>query len=184
MCSYECKEKGVGGCMILTVQQKETLRNSGFIKAGDIGGQPKQTYWTPDGREIRALPDMNEYSLKDANGKTIRSGVRDANLDKGWLMQKPVELKPYCPHCDAWHDNQEGIDACGRKKAQFMRKCIKEIDKEPDRIAKLENDMSELKGLLKQLLEVQIGNFLQSKGNTAQANPRKETDGTYEGRIQ
>ena len=168
----------------LTVQEREVLRNNGFIKAGDIGGQPKHTYWTPDGREIRALPDMHEYSLRDAGGKTIRSGVRDANLDKGWLLQKPTELKPYCPHCDAWHDNQEGIDVCGRKKSTFMAKCIKETKEEPDRLTKLESDMSELKGLLKQLMEVQIGKVFQYTDNTAQADSGKETNGVNEGEVQ
>ena len=117
---------------------------------GDIGGQPKQRYWTPDGREIWSMPDIHENAL----------GFRDANLDRGWLTTKPTELKLYCPHCDRWHDTIKEVNQCGAKRkvlyAKHARLARKELKvTEPDeRINKLESDMAEIKGLLKRLLEV------------------------------
>ena len=129
---------------------------------GDIGGQPKQTYWTPDGRQIKAMPDIHHYALKDKDDKVIANGVRDANLDKGWLLQKPSELKLYCPHCDRWHDTEGEIRQCESKNTQFVAKCEEKAKKELgiDRIGKLETDMSELKNLMKQLLERRNGQIL------------------------
>lgn len=120
---------------------------------GDIGGQPKITYWTPDGRVIRSMPDMHEYSRTNGGGKVVESGIRDANLDRGWLLQKPNELKLYCLHCDQWHDTQKEITECGRKKKTFVAKSVREAKKNgDDRISSLENDMTEIKSLLKQLI--------------------------------
>ena len=126
---------------------------------GNIGGQPKQIYWTPDGRQIRAMPDIHEYALRDNKGVVISNGVRDANLDKGWLLQKPVELKPYCHQCDGWHDTKEEIRACELKYARLVAKHEEKAKKELgiDRIGKLEADMGELKNLMKQLLERRNG---------------------------
>ena len=122
---------------------------------GNIGGQPKQIYWTPDGRQIRAMPDIHEYALKDKDDKIIANGVRDANLDKGWLLQKPVELKLYCHQCDMWHDTEGEIRQCELKNTKFVAKCEKKAKKElgDDRVGKLEAEMGEIKNLLKQLLE-------------------------------
>lgn len=117
---------------------------------GSIGGQPKSTYWTPDGRVIRAMPDIHEYLYKGENG------LRDANLDKGWLLQKPSELKLYCPHCDYWHDTEGEIKGCKLKHTALIAKHTKKAKKELgglDRIDKLEKDMGEIKDLLKKLLE-------------------------------
>ncbi len=122
---------------------------------GSIGGQPTQAYWTPDGRVIKAMPDIHHYALKDKDEKVISSGTRDANLDRGWLTQKPSELKLYCPHCDNWHDTEDEIKQCESKNTLFVAKCEKKAKKElgGDRVGKLETEMGEIKSLLKQLLE-------------------------------
>ena len=119
---------------------------------GHIGGQPKKAYYTPDGRTIRAMPDMHDYSFKGENG------VRDANLDKGWLLQMPTELKLYCANCTRWHDTEEEISKCGITRSKFIAKHTKKAGKELQttdniRLAKLEGDMGEIKGLLTKLLE-------------------------------
>lgn len=123
---------------------------------GDIGGQPKQTYWTPDGRPIRAMPDMHEWAKKDNKGVVIENGVRDANLDKGWLLSKPTELKLYCPHCDLWHNEKSEIIKCERSRSKLIAKHTKQAKKDLSgngRLNKLENDMDEIKNLLTKLLE-------------------------------
>ena len=91
------------------------IESTGYGISGGIGGLRKQTYYTPDGRTVCAVPCMRDY-VKRKDGKVIESGTRDANYDKGWLPVMPTELKPHCEHCGDWHDNQEGIDACETKK--------------------------------------------------------------------
>ena len=123
-----------------------------------VGGQPKQAYWTPDGRKIMALPDIHSYEKRDARGRTIEAGTRDINFDRGWLPQKPPILKPYCPHCDKWHDTLEEVNACGVKKGAIVADALKNVPQpEPDRIEKLETDMTELKTMFKMMLEKMSG---------------------------
>ena len=123
---------------------------------GNIGGQPKTKYFTPDGLIIRAMPDIHEYAQKDDIGKVISSGLRDANLDKGWLTQKPTTLMLYCPHCDLWHATTKDIDQCGAKRKALYSKhgklAKRELGKSDSRINKLESDIAEIKGLLNRLL--------------------------------
>ncbi len=125
--------------------------------SGDIGGIPRRKYWTPDGREIKAIPAMRTYVKRDASKKIIESGTRDANLDQGWLTSKPVNPLPYCSGCDRWHDTQELVNECIRRKEKlhfkFQKLAEKELKIEPDRITKLEGDMNEIKNLLKKFLE-------------------------------
>jgi hypothetical protein len=140
---------------MITETLKREIEAKGFGKVGDIGGQPKQKYWTPDGRMILAMPDMHEF----VNRKTNLAGTRDANLDKGWLTSLPSVIKPYCPHCDKWHDTVKEVTVCGNKKKAFDLKYKKMAEKDlkqtdgNERIDKLENDMSDIKSMLKKLLE-------------------------------
>ena len=141
----------------LLEEQKAEIRERGYGFAGYIGGAPKIQYWTPDGREVWLLPAMRQFIRRDANGNAVGSGVRDANFDSGLLAQKPTVLKPYCPHCDKWHDTQEEIIECGKGKKIFItkhtrlgRKELKQDDN--SRMDKLERDMVELKTMIKQLL--------------------------------
>jgi hypothetical protein len=137
---------------------KEELERSGFAKTGDFGGQPKITYWTPDGRQIRTMMDIHEYARKDATGKVIESGLRDANLDRGWLTTKPVVLQKYCAGCDKWHPTDAEVKECIRKKTALIAKHAKLAKKElkqtdEGRLDKLESDMDEIKGMFKKLME-------------------------------
>ncbi len=122
-----------------------------IIVGSIIGGQPKKRYWTPDGREITAQP--NTHGTSDG-------GIRDANLDKGWLASKPTELKLYCPHCDMWHDTKDEVAKCGAKKKaienKYKREAKKTIGKEvADKDKEIENlraEMAEIKDLLNKMV--------------------------------
>ena len=125
--------------------------------AKDIGGQPVQTYWTPDGRMMKAMPDIHEFAKKDKAGKVVSQGTRDANLDKGWLQSKPLVLKLYCPACDKWHDTPVEVKVCIVKKKAFQARWDKAAKKEvgkdgTERLDKVESDVSEIKDMLRQLL--------------------------------
>lgn len=136
------------------------IEASGYGVSGHIGGLPRQTYYTPDGRTVQAIPSMREYVKKD-NGKVTETGTRDANFDKGWLPIMPIELKPHCSHCGNWHDNQEGIDACAaRIKEQTAwgdRIARKAKKQETDDMTSLKSEIDELKEMVKKLTEVQGG---------------------------
>ncbi len=111
----------------------------------------KRTYWTPDGRRVEAIPQMHGTSSGD---------VRDANLDRGWTLNPPVNLKPHCPYCDQWHDTEEQIAQCGSeraKKTAEMQKKVAEQFKSADtaKIENLKNEVSSLKsdiGNIKEML--------------------------------
>lgn len=126
-----------------------------------FNGVNKTRYWTPDGRQIDALPGLRGFSVRK-NGKVIRSGVRDINLtDKGWLSQPPADPKPYCKGCDKWHDTQKEVDECianknkslrlWEKKAQGMKK--EEGGDLRAEVDELKGDISDIKSMLTKLLE-------------------------------
>ncbi|MBU2064011.1 MAG: hypothetical protein KKF93_06435 [Candidatus Omnitrophica bacterium] len=108
------------------------MSEAGVIYKGDIGGVYKKKYWTPDGREIMAVPSIRTYRVKD-NGNTTE-GIRDTNYDKGWLDRPPENPKLRCISCDKWHDTQIEVDKCltNKKKNEdkWMKKAKKEVNKE------------------------------------------------------
>ena len=131
---------------------------------GYIGGQPKQRYWTPDGRLILAMPDIHGYGYTDKNGQIVEKGQKDANLDRGWLLQPPTNPKLSCPHCDLWHDTKEEIFQCQKKKKAFDARWQRRAKKDNSvaenaqvnsRIDKLENDLFDIKELLQKLVKAE-----------------------------
>lgn len=108
--------------MTVTKQQEDVIARTGYGVSGEIGGIGRQTYYTPDGRRIRAIPAIRDYVMKDDKGKVIESGTRDANYDKGWLPIMPKDPVPYCTGCDNWHDTQEEVDACISEKKDKAEK--------------------------------------------------------------
>lgn len=124
---------------------------------GYIGGIKKTRYWTPDGREILAVPSIREYVRRDANGKVIETGERDANLDKGWLIQPPQNPKLRCIHCDKWHDTEEEIVQCKIDRDKRFGKLAKKImvkkGSSSDEVSELRKEVTELKDMFKQLME-------------------------------
>lgn len=142
----------------LSSQQAAELESQGTTISGYIGGTKKSKYFTPDGREILSVPAMRTW-IKKKDGKVVDSGTRDANLDRGWLLQPPIELKPHCPHCDNWHDTQGEIDACGAKKKAFDNKWaakakrmkgneVGEVGELKAEVSELKSDMSDIKEML------------------------------------
>ena len=133
------------------------IEASGYGLSGNIGGLPRQTYYTPDGRPISAIPSWREY-VKKKDGKVIEAGQRDANYDKGWLPVMPTDLKPHCPHCGEWHDTQEGINACAvkrKKQSEWGDRLARKAKKqETDDISSLKGEVAELKEMVKKLTGV------------------------------
>ena len=116
---------------MVSEQVKEGIERTGYGISGVIGGIGRQTYYTPDGRRIRAIPAIRDYVIKK-DGKVVEGGTRDANYDKGWLPVMPTELKPYCDGCDNWHDTEDDIKACvaeKNKKAKAWEKWAKKQQK-------------------------------------------------------
>lgn len=133
------------------------IEASGYGLSGNIGGLPRQTYYTPDGRVIRAIPCIRNYAKKK-DGKVIETGQRDANYDKGWLPVMPTELKPHCSHCGEWHNTQEEIDDCAvriKKQIEWGNRLAKKNRKqETDDIDSLKKELADLKELVQKLTEV------------------------------
>ncbi len=134
-----------------------TVQATGFGLSGDIGGLPRTTYYTPDGRVISTIPNIREFVRRDKDGKVIATGVRDANLDKGWLLTPPKTKKKYCPGCDAWHDNQKQIDACILKSERFIEMSTKKVQQEQvNKEAELTKRIADLEAKLNKFMEVKI----------------------------
>ncbi len=147
--------------MTVTEQKQEEIKRSGYGISGDIGGIGKQTYYTPDGRRIRAVPSERDYVLKDKDGKVIESGIRDANYDKGWLPIMPRNPAPHCDGCDNWHSTEEEVSICIAKRrddAEKWEKWAKEKQKgeafeQGKEMESMRIEMLELKGMVHELTQ-------------------------------
>ncbi len=145
---------------------KQEAARTGAAVSGVWGGPQKQRYYTPTGEEIYSIPSWREFTRKGPDGKILEQGTRDANLDKGWSLSLPTELKVACPGCSKWHDTQQEVDACVDKKAeaaaQWERKALEQQPQAQDadmeeRLGKLEEGLSDIKALLQQALGVKNG---------------------------
>ena len=145
---------------------KQEAARTGAAVSGVWGGPQKQRYYTPTGEEVLAIPSWREFVRKDSDGKILEQGARDANLDKGWSLSLPTELKVTCPGCSKWHDTEEEVDACVDKKAavaaQWERKALEQQPQSQDtemedRLGKLEEGLSDIKTLLQQALGAKNG---------------------------
>lgn len=141
------------------MNKKEMLENNGYVFTPPSGGQPRKTYYTPDGRIIKAIPSTREYQSKNDDG-SIDIGERDANYDKGWLDTMPAELKLYCKHCDKWHDTEQEIEDCYLKHKkletwgmQMARKMHPKDFEAADKIANLEDQIAKLTKLVEAMSE-------------------------------
>ena len=140
---------------------KQEAARTGAAVSGLWGGPQKQRYYTPTGEEVYSIPSWREFTRKGPDGRILEQGTRDANLDKGWSLSRPTELKVACPGCTKWHDTEEEVGACVEKKAviaaQWERKALElqpqaqDADIE-DRLGKLEEGLSDIKTLLQQAL--------------------------------
>jgi len=145
---------------------KQEAARTGAAVSGVWGGPQKQRYYTPTGEEVLAIPSWREFVRKGPDGKILEQGTRDANLDKGWSLSLPTELKVTCPGCSKWHDTEEEVDACVDKKAavaaQWERKALEQQPQSQDtemeeRLGKLEEGLSDIKDDIKTLLQLQLG---------------------------
>lgn len=134
----------------------------GYGVSEEIGGIEKKIYYTPDGRQFIGIPRM----VTSVDKKTNRTAVRDSNLDKGWLLSKPVKLSPHCPNCGEWHKNKVEIAACGVRQTRLLAKTkkdqkahLKAVDKEWEEARGdtksqiLEKKVADLTRLVEQLLK-------------------------------
>ena len=134
---------------------------AGFGLSGDIGGLRRTTYYTPDGRVMKAIPQIRGFVIKDKDGKVIETGTRDANLDRGWLSQMPQVKKLFCPYCDRWHDTQVEIEACKIQQDKMLERFAKQTKQEQvDETESLRQQVTELKTIVEKLLEAQSGKIL------------------------
>jgi len=62
--------------------------------------------------DYQDVPRYERTGYQGQAGYCYLHGTVDANLDRGWLMQPPQMLKPYCRGCDRWHDTQAEVDRC------------------------------------------------------------------------
>ena len=143
---------------------KQEAARTGAAVSGVWGGPQKQRYYTPTGEEVYSIPSWREFVRKNSDGKILEQGTRDANLDKGWSLSLPTELKVACPGCSKWHDTQEEVDACVDKRAavaaQWERKALEQQPESADvegRLGKLEEGLSDIKALLQQALGAKNG---------------------------
>ena len=145
---------------------KQEAARTGAAVSGGWGGPQKQRYYTPTGEEVYSIPSWREFVRKNSDGKILEQGTRDANLDKGWSLSLPTELKVACPGCSKWHDTAKEVDACVDKKAevtaQWERKALEQQPQSQDadtegRLDKLEEGLSDIKALLQQALGVKDG---------------------------
>lgn len=141
------------------IASRQEIESFGFGVTGYVGGLPKTTYYTPDGRSFRAIPLIRDWQKLNDEGKVIAKGTRDANLDKGWLLQMPAVLKIHCLFCDGYHDSQTQVDTCEvvAKKVKAERQAVIDTEIAAD---KAEQD----KEISKQIAErdAKIG-FLESQ---------------------
>jgi len=148
---------------------KQEAARTGTAVSGLWGGPGYKRYFLPTGEEIYGIPRMvgNDYG-----------GTRDANLDKGWSLSLPTELKVACPGCTKWHDTEEEVDACVETRTAQVARWQKEDDdvraeknnaeqnnvdveerlgKLEEGLDKLEEGLSDIKDDIKTLLQLQLG---------------------------
>jgi hypothetical protein len=157
----------------IKVVNKSAFVEGAFGLNGDIGGIPKTTYYTPDGRIFRLPPNIREWVKRDKDGNVTGNGTRDANLDRGWTLTKPTVLKPYCKFCNNWHENTKEITACGVAQNRFIKQSERLAKREvKDNTSNLEKQVADLTALVNKLMEAQNGGLLQHGDTKPQ---RKDT---------
>ena len=85
-------------------------RTGAFIKEYPKG-VPRKKYYTPDGREELKIPQYHTRS---------DGVVYDVFLTEGYTETPPQNPKLYCAGCDRWHDTQTEVDACIKKRTDFI----------------------------------------------------------------
>ena len=145
---------------------KQEAARTGAAVSGVWGGPQKQRYYTPTGEDVFSIPSWREFTRKGPDGRILEQGTRDANLDKGWSLSPPTELKVACSGCGKWHDTDEEVNACIETRSAQVARWQKEDDNAraeknnadvEGRIDKLEEGLSDIKELLQQALGAKNG---------------------------
>ena len=150
--------------IVISEEKMRAIDAVGYGISGTTGGLYRTTYYTPDGRIIKAIPNLRERVKKDKEGKVVWQGIVDANLYRGLLLSPPQVLKPFCPTCDRWHDTLEEVSRCkkveGAKIAKFEKQAKADLHKEALnkdlKIEALEKKVAELAALVKKMVEVPL----------------------------
>lgn len=150
--------------MQVSQDTKRELVSRGAALGATWGGPQQQRYYTPSGDVVYAIPAIRDWVEKDDAGKVLRTGERDANLDKGWTLYMPPVLKLHCQGCDRWHDTEEEVATCllvrhqkalaGETLAKRMMGEQESGSSEPAMVA-LEAKVDRLADLVAQLLEAE-----------------------------
>ena len=128
---------------------QRALQSQGYASGGTWGGPQRVTYYAPDGSVREAIPSH----LTD--GKGIRY---DRMILQGYSLSPPENPKPHCAGCGRWHDTQEEVNACIKKRKtdekRWEKKAHKDVSKGQDKeIQGLRKEVSELKKLMEQLIK-------------------------------
>ncbi len=132
--------------------EKQVLEGQGYVSRGASGGPNKSLYYTPDGREVWAIPAHRVRVRKFNDGRPSESFTVDANFDNGWLPSPPTgKLQKYCKGCDKWHPTQKRVDTCiaerQKKQQEWDEKAMRELHKDkPKDDSTLIQDTSALAG--------------------------------------
>jgi len=127
----------------------QELQTQGYGGANTWGGPQKVKYYAPDGSVRISIPGQ----LSDRNGI-----IYDRLILQGYSLSPPETPKPHCAGCGKWHDTKEEVKVCVKKRkvdtAKWDNWAKKHQGKGQDKeIKELKDEVSELKDLMKQLLE-------------------------------
>jgi len=129
------------------VVDKQALNSEGFALGTSTGGLPRQIYYAPDGTMKGCVPGYTSDS---------QGNKHDRLLMQGYTLTPPEHPKPHCTGCDKWHDTQAEVNACIKAKKVELVKWEKRARKELPQngeVDDLKKEVSELRDMLKQLLE-------------------------------
>ena len=130
----------------------QELETQGYGVAGVWGGPQKVKYYAPDGSVRVAIPGH----LSDRSGI-----IYDRLILQGYSLSPPETPKPHCAGCGKWHNTEEEVKACVKRRkievAKWDKWASKHSNKGQDKeIKELKDELSELKDLVKQLLGKEV----------------------------
>lgn len=142
----------------MSINLTPAIEAAGFGISGDIGGLRRTIYYTPDGRVIKAIPQIRDFIIRNKEGKVTGNGTRDANLDKGWLLTMPQIKKLFCPTCDRWHDTSKEVGDCKIAQDKMIKRMTVKVKREDtDKTVALEQQVAELKAMVESFRRVSEG---------------------------
>lgn len=159
---------------------KRKLRGSDYAFSGVTGGQPRRTYYRPDGvPEVKIVRNPVHTVYRDADGKTHKAEL-DQYVLKGYSLTPPENPKIHCEGCGKWHDTQKEVTQCKKQRRQWLQRQEKWAQKK----LKKNDEVSELKDqvvkLTEMIQEMQNGTQIQRTSKKRQPSRKgtpKQTQG-------